>query len=109
MGRALHPVSIELINESKNFAKSEEGRKLHPGIPDVNRRALTFLLAYKSNYNPKKENSLTRKLPALEANYLAHKQQYYHHFNTAVRNLEELANESDPPQLPSSRTDRHHH
>ena len=107
MGRALHPVSEELIDVSINFANSEEGRTLHPGIPDVNRRALTTLRTYKGKYGKKKGViSLTEKFPALEANYLVHKQQYYHHFNTAVRNLEELANESDPPQLPSTPDDR---
>ena len=46
---------------------------------------------------------MTEKFPALKANYEVHKQNYYHYFNTAVRNLEERANnESDPQQLPST-------
>ena len=92
-----HEVTEHIISEIKSFAESEEGRQLHPNIPDSNSRAYYILNPYQSKYK-----KLTTKFTALQPAYKKRKvqQQYNKYYKTALRHFEEAALASDPTFVP---------
>lgn len=92
-----HEVTDHIISVIESFANSEEGRQLHPNIPDSNSRAYFILSPYQSKYQ-----KLTKKFTALQPAYKNKKiqAQFSRYYKTALRHFKEAAKASDPSFVP---------
>jgi len=94
MGQPKSQVTKDIISVAQDFAKKQECRQLYSHITDDNSRAYTALALYKGKYR-----KLIQDFPTLANDYSNNKlirNQYSKYFGTALSNLAELAEESDP-------------
>lgn len=111
MGQPKSQVTEDIISVAQDFAETQECRQLYSHINDDNSRAYyTALAPYKGKYK-----KLIEDFPDLANDYNNNKlikSQYSRYFGTALNNLAELAEESDPsfvrqaPSTPAPRRQR---